>query len=92
MVTPRPAPTRRRTVSHCGAVVCINLRGTKARSNIELAYRTGEDRAIVAAFATIARESFLATQPAARLKYPRGVCNVCNTRAAACITGALLGH
>jgi DNA-binding transcriptional LysR family regulator len=49
-------------------VVCINLRGTKARSNIELAYRTGEDRAIVAAFATIARESFRASHLAARLK------------------------
>jgi len=49
-------------------VVCRSLRGAKVRSDIELAYRTGEDRAIVAAFATIARESFLATQPAARLK------------------------
>ena len=39
-------------------VVCLNLRGTQARSDIELAYRTGEDRTIVSTFATIARESF----------------------------------
>jgi DNA-binding transcriptional LysR family regulator len=39
-------------------VVCLNLRGTKARSDIELAYRTGESRAIVSTFATMARESF----------------------------------
>jgi DNA-binding transcriptional LysR family regulator len=39
-------------------VVCLHLSGTKARSDIELAYRSGEDRAIVATFAAIAREGF----------------------------------
>ncbi|MCU1323274.1 MAG: transcriptional regulator, LysR family [Acidobacteriaceae bacterium] len=41
-----------------GNVVCLNLRGTNACSDIELAYRIGEDRTIVSAFAAIARESF----------------------------------
>jgi DNA-binding transcriptional LysR family regulator len=39
-------------------VVCLKLSGTKARSEIELAYRSTEDRAIVATFATIAQQSF----------------------------------
>ncbi|HTD97249.1 MAG TPA: LysR family transcriptional regulator [Edaphobacter sp.] len=39
-------------------VVCRRLRGATLRSNIELAYRTGEDRDIVKAFANIARVSF----------------------------------
>lgn len=39
-------------------VVCINLRGTSVKSDIELAYQFGESRAIVRAFAAIARESF----------------------------------
>jgi DNA-binding transcriptional LysR family regulator len=58
-VTVAPACVRQIATEN---VVCINLRNTKARSNMELAYRTGEDRAIVAAFATIARESFRATR------------------------------
>jgi len=40
-------------------VACLNLRATKAHTEVQLAYRTGEDRAIVAAFSTIARETFL---------------------------------
>jgi DNA-binding transcriptional LysR family regulator len=39
-------------------VVCLGLRGAKVNSDIELAYQSGEDRAIVKAFAAIARESF----------------------------------
>jgi DNA-binding transcriptional LysR family regulator len=42
-------------------VVCLSLRGAKVNSDIELAYQSGEGRAIVKAFAAIARESFLAT-------------------------------
>ena len=41
-------------------VVCLNLRDTQARSEIELAYRAGETRTIVSTFAAIARESFKA--------------------------------
>lgn len=41
-------------------VVCLNLSGTQARSDIELAYRSGEDRAIVRTFASIARAHFQA--------------------------------
>jgi DNA-binding transcriptional LysR family regulator len=37
-------------------VVCRSITGAKAGSEIELAYREGEDRAIVAAFAAMARE------------------------------------
>ena len=40
-------------------VACIGLRRANIESNIELAYRTGEDRAIVEAIATVARQSFL---------------------------------
>ena len=39
-------------------IVCPNLRNARETSNIELAYRVGEDRAVVRAFATVARESF----------------------------------
>lgn len=39
-------------------VVCRSLRGAKVRSDIELAYRSAEDRAIVKAFAGIARSGF----------------------------------
>lgn len=39
-------------------VACLSLRGAVVRSDIELAYRTGEDRAIVEAIATVARQSF----------------------------------
>ncbi|QNI37132.1 LysR substrate-binding domain-containing protein [Edaphobacter albus] len=39
-------------------VVCLNLRGAKVMSDIELAYRKHEDRAVVGAFAAVARASF----------------------------------
>jgi DNA-binding transcriptional LysR family regulator len=39
-------------------VVCLSLRRAVVQSDIELAYRTGEDRAIVEAIATVARGSF----------------------------------
>jgi DNA-binding transcriptional LysR family regulator len=39
-------------------VVCLNLRSAAVQSDIELAYRTGEDRAIVEAIATVARQNF----------------------------------
>jgi DNA-binding transcriptional LysR family regulator len=39
-------------------VACLSLRRATVKSDIELAYRTSEDRAIVAAFAAVARESF----------------------------------
>jgi DNA-binding transcriptional LysR family regulator len=39
-------------------VVCPGLRGARAMSDIELAYRSSEDRAVVRAFAAVARESF----------------------------------
>jgi DNA-binding transcriptional LysR family regulator len=39
-------------------VWCPALRGARVRSDIELAYRTGEDRAVVRAFSAVARESF----------------------------------
>ena len=37
--------------------VCVRLAGTRVRSNVELAWRTGEDRTIVTAFRALARES-----------------------------------
>jgi DNA-binding transcriptional LysR family regulator len=39
-------------------VACPGLRGSKVVSNLELAYRENEDRAVVKAFADIARKSF----------------------------------
>jgi DNA-binding transcriptional LysR family regulator len=39
-------------------VACLTLRRAIVQSDIELAYRTGEDRAIVKAIATVARQSF----------------------------------
>jgi DNA-binding transcriptional LysR family regulator len=39
-------------------VACVGLRHAAVQSNIELAYRTSEDRAIVEAIATAARQSF----------------------------------
>ena len=39
-------------------VACLNLRRAAIESDIELAYRTGEDRAIVEAIATLARQNF----------------------------------
>jgi DNA-binding transcriptional LysR family regulator len=41
-------------------VVCRPLRGTSVRSDIELAYRASDDRAIVRSFATLARDSLKA--------------------------------
>lgn len=40
------------------SVACPGLRGAKVMSDIELAFREGEDRAVVAAFAAVAREGF----------------------------------
>jgi DNA-binding transcriptional LysR family regulator len=39
-------------------VACLSLRRATIESDIELAYRTSEDRAIVEAIATVARQSF----------------------------------
>ena len=39
-------------------LVCLSLRNATVQSNIELAYRTGEDRAVVEAIASVARDSF----------------------------------
>jgi DNA-binding transcriptional LysR family regulator len=39
-------------------VQCVSLRRATVQSDIELAYRTNEDRAIVAAIARVARQSF----------------------------------
>jgi len=39
-------------------VWCPALRGAQVRSDIELAYRSSEDRAVVRAFSAVARESF----------------------------------
>jgi DNA-binding transcriptional LysR family regulator len=39
-------------------VSCPALRGARVMSDIELAFRASEDRAVVSAFATVARESF----------------------------------
>jgi DNA-binding transcriptional LysR family regulator len=39
-------------------VACLSLRRANVESDIELAYRTGEDRAIVEAIASVARQSF----------------------------------
>jgi DNA-binding transcriptional LysR family regulator len=39
-------------------IVCLSLRRATVESDIELAYRTSEDRPIVEAIATVARESF----------------------------------
>jgi DNA-binding transcriptional LysR family regulator len=39
-------------------LVCLSLRNALVQSNIELAYRTSEDRAVVEAIASVARDSF----------------------------------
>ena len=49
-------------------VVCLSLRGATIESDIELAYRTSEDRAIVEAIATVARESFAKRKHAPRVR------------------------
>jgi DNA-binding transcriptional LysR family regulator len=43
--------------------VCIRLSGARVRSNVELAWRTGEDRAIVTAFRLLAREYLAEHRP-----------------------------
>ncbi|MBS1821602.1 MAG: LysR family transcriptional regulator [Acidobacteria bacterium] len=45
-------------------IACPGLRGARATSNIELACRASEDRAVVRAFAKVARESFGAAKVA----------------------------
>lgn len=52
-----PACTRQIAVPN---IVCPGLRGAHVTSDIELAYRTGEDRPVVAAFAQVARSGFAA--------------------------------
>lgn len=42
-------------------VICRKLRGVKVSSNIEFAYRSGEDRSVVHSFAAIARRCFAQT-------------------------------
>jgi DNA-binding transcriptional LysR family regulator len=49
-------------------VVCRSLRGAKVFSDIELAYRAGEDRAIVKSFSRLAADSFRASQHQATRK------------------------
>jgi DNA-binding transcriptional LysR family regulator len=50
-----PACTRTIGIS---TVVCPSFRGTKVASEVELAYREDEDRAVVKAFSEVARRSF----------------------------------
>lgn len=50
-----PACTRQIAVPN---IVCPGLRGARVTSDLELAYRESEDRAVVAAFAAVARNSF----------------------------------
>jgi DNA-binding transcriptional LysR family regulator len=50
-----PACTRQIAVP---GLVCPSLRGAAVTSDLELAYRETEDRAVVAAFAAVARKSF----------------------------------
>jgi DNA-binding transcriptional LysR family regulator len=50
-----PACTRHINVPN---IVCLNLRGAHVTSNIELAYRDNEDRAVVSTFAAVARKHF----------------------------------
>lgn len=61
-----PECTRRIGVPN---VVCPGLRGSTETSNLELAYREKEDRAVVKAFAEVARRSFeqMPAQPAGKL-------------------------
>ncbi|HEU4635196.1 MAG TPA: LysR substrate-binding domain-containing protein [Edaphobacter sp.] len=47
-------------------VWCPALRGARVRSDIELAYRSGEDRAVVRAFSEVARKSFRDAAAASR--------------------------
>jgi DNA-binding transcriptional LysR family regulator len=54
-VTIAPACVRQLTAPN---VVCVNLRGATVKSDIELAYRVTEDRAVVDAIVMVARESF----------------------------------
>jgi DNA-binding transcriptional LysR family regulator len=54
-VTIAPACVKQVAASN---VVCLSLRNAVVQSDIELAYRSSEDRAVVEAIATVARESF----------------------------------
>jgi DNA-binding transcriptional LysR family regulator len=54
-VTIAPACVRQLAVPN---VVCVNLRGATVKSDIELAYRSTEDRAVVDAIVMVARGSF----------------------------------
>jgi DNA-binding transcriptional LysR family regulator len=54
-VTIAPACVKQVAVSN---VACLSLRRALLQSDIELAYRSGEDRAIVEAIAAVARQSF----------------------------------
>jgi DNA-binding transcriptional LysR family regulator len=58
-----PACTRQIAVP---GLVCPSLRGAVVTSDLELAYRNGEDRAVVAAFAAVARKSFGSAERASR--------------------------
>jgi DNA-binding transcriptional LysR family regulator len=48
-------------------VACPALRGAHVMSDIELAFRAGEDRAVVKAFAAVARASFQSSGPRRRM-------------------------
>jgi DNA-binding transcriptional LysR family regulator len=58
-----PACTRQIAVP---GLVCPSLRGATVTSDLELAYREGEDRAVVAAFAAVARKSFVGAERTSR--------------------------
>ncbi len=52
-------------------VVCRPLEGVKVTSNIELAFRSGESRAVVDAFAHLARKAYAPGQAKGRRGAPR---------------------
>jgi DNA-binding transcriptional LysR family regulator len=49
-------------------VACLGLRRVTVESDIELAHRTGEERAVVEAIATVARQSFPQNRPQSRAR------------------------
>ena len=63
-----PACTRQLAVP---GIVCCGLRGARVSSNIELAYRSTEDRAVVRAFVAVARKSFGAAETSSPRKASR---------------------
>jgi DNA-binding transcriptional LysR family regulator len=63
-----PACTRQIAVPN---VVCPDLRGAKVKSDLELAYRDDEDRAVVKAFAEVARKSFTGMTTAKTSRLPQ---------------------